>query len=58
MTKTKTEKDPTCTIFSKSRGCEDKKYDLLKKITKTKTKTKTKTEKRPNMCYIFKKKTH
>ena len=31
MTKTKNEKDPTCAIFSESRGCKDIKYDLLTK---------------------------
>ena len=30
-TKTKNEKDPTCAIFSESRGCKDIKYDLFTK---------------------------
>ena len=30
-TKTKNEKDPTCAIFSESRGCKDIKCDLFTK---------------------------
>ena len=34
-TKTKNEKDPTCAIFSESRGFKDIKYDNFTKKTKT-----------------------
>ena len=35
-TKTKNEKDPTCAIFSESRGCKVIKYDLSPRMSNVK----------------------
>ena len=63
--------DPTCTIFLKSLGRKDAKYDILIKMTKKKDTDKykdkytdkdkytekhnVKVQKRPHMCDIFEK---
>ena len=46
--KRKNEKEPTCAIFSESRGCKKIKYDNFIKMSKTKTKNE-----KDSTCAIF-----